>query len=862
MEMRTRVHTIFMLIGSTECGKTTFANEVLMPGLKRAAGETPGRRLNVQYLSSDDIRQELLGYDYDKYDQVMLEASEQAFRLLFEKLKLVTSFPVSAEFVVIDTTGLSEDFRAQVRAVARDRQYRLEAVVFDYRQRSDYYASERSKKLISQHITRLKREVLGALAREGYDQVHKIRCKDFYSPEEKTPNAAYTVVIDNWDDYAATMLPPDQKYIVVGDVHECLSDLKGLLQSCGYKLEDGRLAATDKTAGTKIILAGDWIDKGGHTRETVEFLYDNREHFLFVKGNHEHFVDKYTRGDIQGADPELLNSYFGSTRVLLQDEELLGKFRSLIALSRPFYWRSGGQGPSFYVTHAPCRSKYIGKLDADSLRHQRNLRIDREAPLEEQLAFLKEEAVVNHPYHLFGHIAAKRPARILNKLHIDTGAVHGNMLTAVSMAHRPFYKSHPSGQTVLDEPLQEIFPAARSVSLQDLEEEDLRRLRYCSRNKVNFISGTMSPADKDEAAQELESLKRGLSYFAGRGVREVVLQPKYMGSRCNIYLHRDAEQCFAVSRNGYKIARLDLSAVYGKLLDKFGAYMERNRIAMLLLDGELMPWKSLGDGLIQKQFMPIGKALESEFAFLQQNGFEAAWEELLAQYDASGFEQDQFHLSKKALNDKYGNAAYHNYKYVREAAAAHVPLQEHIDAYQVYKKQLELYAGDGELDYKPFALLKTVCENGEERIPEGSTSEMYRFVSDDDYLLLDLADPGCYAQAEAYFARLTVANQMEGVVIKPERADGTTVPYMKVRNAEYLSIIYGYDYRFAHKYKKLIKQKNIAPKLRTSLNEYRLGQAMLAIPFDAIDADNEDYRNAAANLLFETAQEKVIDPRL
>ena len=42
----------------------------------------------------------------------------------------------------------------------------------------------------------------------------------------------------------------------------------------------------------------------------------------------------------------------------------------------------------------------------------------------------------------------------------------------------------------------------------------------------------MSSVNKDEAAGELESLRRGLDYFAERGQYQVVLQLKYMGSRC------------------------------------------------------------------------------------------------------------------------------------------------------------------------------------------------------------------------------------------------------------------------------------------------------------------------------------------
>ncbi|GJM70541.1 hypothetical protein HMSSN036_27570 [Paenibacillus macerans] len=87
---------------------------------------------------------------------------------------------------------------------------------------------------------------------------------------------------------------------------------------------------------------------------------------------------------------------------------------------------------------------------------------------------------------------------------------------------------------------------------------------------------------------------------------------------------------------------------------------------------------------------------------------------------------------------------------------------------------------------------------------------MYGFLSEDEALLLDLSDPDCMAQAERYFAKLTLEQHMEGVVIKPEVWNGKTVPYMKVRNPEYLSIIYGYDYKFPHKYRKLLKQKTSA----------------------------------------------------
>lgn len=828
------------------------------------ADESKNMKANVQYISSDRIRQEILGCDYDKYDQVMLEASSQAFHLLFERLKMASSFPIHAEFIIVDTTGLAEDFRATVRDIAQENNYNIEVLLFDYRNREDYYASERSKKLITNHINRLKKDVLGSLSKEGYSKIHKIRAKDFYSVTDQQANPEYQVVIQNLEEYRSTVLPLNQKYIVIGDVHECIYELQGLLLDYGYKIEAKKLVVTPNLQDTKIILAGDWIDKGKHTKETVEFLYENQEHFLFVLGNHENFVEKFMRGEIRGVDEEFLHTYFDSTQVLLNDSELLQKFRCLVSLSKPFFRFNGVQNPSFYVTHAPCKNKYIGKLDTNSIRNQRNLRVNRGEPIEPQLAFLKEEAVGNHPIHIFGHIAAKNAFRIKNKIHIDSGCVHGNMLTAVSISFKPFFKSHKSREIVMAEELPVLFVQERKVSIQDLDNEEIRRLNYCSRNKINFITGTMSPANKDEVAGELESLRRGLDYFAERGQYEVVLQPKYMGSRCNIYLHRDLNQCYAVSRNGYKISsnHMELTVIYERLLLKFGEYMARHSIEMLILDGELLPWKAMGDGLIQKQFKPIEKALETELAFLQQNGFEQAYNKLTEEYQASGFEKDQYQTSKTALSEKYGASVYQNYKYLHDIQAAYMPLASHIEAYEMYKKQLVLYAEDAELEYKPFAILKVVYENGEEELPAWKTSEMYSFLTDDNYLVLDLTEPRSYELAELYFSQLTIENHMEGVVIKPELMKDGIVPYMKVRNPSYLSIIYGYDYRFPHKYTKLMKQKNISSKLRTSASEYHLGNKMLGVKFSGIAPDNESYKASVANLLFEAAKEREIDPRL
>ncbi|MHC0036472.1 metallophosphoesterase [Pseudoneobacillus sp. C159] len=897
MKLTTKLHTIFMLIGPTECGKSTFAKNILLPQLKFADAEK-NYISNVQYLSSDEIRQELLGHPYDKYDSKMLEASGQAFDQLFAKLRAVTTFPINADFVIIDTTGLAEDFRKKVVAIAQEQHYRLEAIVFDYRNIRDYYASERSKKLIANHVNRLRRDVLPTLRRSDFSNIHRIREKNFFAPEQ------YDVVVEDRDEYLSHLLPHDHHYIIVGDVHECLDELQELITAHGFDITaDGKITPTAKSGNKKFLLIGDFIDKGKNTAATIEFLYENRDYFYFTKGNHENFVSKYLAGEIHTVDPDLLANFFDSIPVLAEDAGLRAKFLDLVACSKDFYRLIGAENSSFYVTHAPCYNRYIGKMDPLSRREQRRFATEFGSEMESQLLFLKEESESSYPYHVFGHVATREVIRVKNKIGIDTGCVAGGVLTSVALGgFKPFFKSIASRRGTGSAQLQLAFSrgktgAAAEVKLVELSEADEKRLNYVLRNKVNFISGTMSPADKNFHRGELESLEKGLDYFRNHGVSEVVLQPKYMGSRCNLYLARELERCYATSRNGYKITKVDLSGVFAGLLEKFTPLMDSWSADMIIFDGELLPWKALGKGLIDKQFEVIGTALETEIAFLKEFGFEQHLGDLVGRYEASDFEAVRSRLPKKQLVEQFGLADYNNFKDLKEILAGWHALEEQDAAAAVYRKQLELYAHDADLEYKPFSMLKIIYTDGSEEIPSETraASEIFSLISDDEYLVVDLGVDGAYARARAFFEKLTTERGMEGVVIKPELrvgdgagvgagtgvsddagigagtgfsddagigAGAEVVPFMKVRNSEYLTLVYGYNYGFPHKYEKLIKQKSIKKKLQASLAEHKLGMEMLRVRLDEISPDNRKFKQTVANLLFEESKESEIDPRL
>lgn len=52
----------------------------------------------------------------------------------------------------------------------------------------------------------------------------------------------------------------------------------------------------------------------------------------------------------------------------------------------------------------------------------------------------------------------------------------------------------------------------------------------------------MCPADADRENDQLESLEMAIKYFPSKSIETIVIQPKYMGSRAQFYIHRDVNQ--------------------------------------------------------------------------------------------------------------------------------------------------------------------------------------------------------------------------------------------------------------------------------------------------------------------------------
>lgn len=224
------------------------------------------------------------------------------------------------------------------------------------------------------------------------------------------------VSVIDYDFWLSCHYDGHEDILLIGDVHENIDDFKDFL----------KLIKND----SKVVLLGDYLDKGYNTEKTIFFI----EHLMdsgvkMIVGNHESYVVKRLKGEIPAISTETKN--FSSLDVLFHNEKLANKVIDIFNKSLPFFSFERG-GERFYATHAPCEEKFLGKLSNNALKAQRNFYFkDRtEQGMKNELNFLLENE--HKFYHIFGHVAHKMKNLEINKrIWLDTGAVYGNKLTGV-----------------------------------------------------------------------------------------------------------------------------------------------------------------------------------------------------------------------------------------------------------------------------------------------------------------------------------------------------------------------------------------------------------------------------------------------
>jgi UDP-2,3-diacylglucosamine pyrophosphatase LpxH len=247
-------------------------------------------------------------------------------------------------------------------------------------------------------------------------------------------------------------LPCEDEYIIVGDVHGCIDELRQLLLQNGFHINQDGLIDPDSSSKS-IILLGDFVDKGSEKKiaQTIEFIYQNYYHlnrdksrFYLIMGNHEDMIYRYITNDpsLDIKSPkrqEEKRKYYNSADLLERDSELKEKFLMLHRESFPWLKYLYDEHFSVTLTHAPCQEQYLAKDNADAYKKMIKSVSRSKNPnrtLDELIPYLHQEAKENQHYHVFGHLSQPNIRQYKNKICIDTSAIYGNRLSCLLLKER------------------------------------------------------------------------------------------------------------------------------------------------------------------------------------------------------------------------------------------------------------------------------------------------------------------------------------------------------------------------------------------------------------------------------------------
>lgn len=401
---------------------------------------------------------------------------------------------------------------------------------------------------------------------------------------------------------------------------------------------------------------------------------------------------------------------------------------------------------------------------------------------------------------------------------------------------------------------------------RQLTHREESRIRHAINDRVMHFSPTISPAPKREDRNEIESICGAVDYYREQGEKVLIMQPKYMGSYCDIYLHRDIEKTRFFSRKGYPVPSFikhdDLVEAVRELHSRFDW---DEGLEVVIVQAELMPWSALGRGLIEREFRGYEECHQTHCDYIAETKLHLEIKSAKADPEFHKFLADKETLNKKELRGKYPD---HVIKQYEAVAAIDMPtLHKYQDAIDIYREQVDIYGAEGELHFKPFNWLKKVYSDGRERVNTNNLSGFFDVTnSEEPYSVIDLelSDEEIDSKvAEAYeIYNDWVSNQkMEGAVIKPMTVwRDDMAPMFKVRNPRYLQMIYGV--RFLPEFDYYLRRRGIRKKMRCSINEWNIAQTLLRIPMSEISPDNEDYVRLVTARILEEDFEATLDSRL
>ncbi|MBK7806583.1 MAG: hypothetical protein IPJ51_09825 [Saprospiraceae bacterium] len=385
------------------------------------------------------------------------------------------------------------------------------------------------------------------------------------------------------------------------------------------------------------------------------------------------------------------------------------------------------------------------------------------------------------------------------------------------------------------------------------------RIEWFCQNKINAFSPTISPAPKSWDKNEIESPFEGLKYYFDRGVTEFVVQKKYMGSYCDIYLKKEINDSYFVSRNGHKVMHIDVEKAIMACSD-IHARFDWKDLSLVIIQAEMLPWSVLGKGLINNEFWAYHHSHKTHHDYLKQSELYDKIEKVRSSEAYQKYISDKKVLSEKAIKKEYPSHVTRQYDSIE--AFKMLDLDKYEQGISIFGEQISHFGSDGDISFKPFNVLKKVFDDGSEIVVNDNFS--FGEVSDDEFLEINIESPDELEtkakMVTEWFNKLS-ADKEEGIVIKPRISFLKDLPpAFKVRNNQYLVMIYGID--FINNYQYNMQKRNIDKKIKCSINDWAINHVLLKVKYKDIHSENYHLKNLVYDRIMGEKIESTIDSRL
>ena len=806
---------LVVLVGATGSGKSSFARKHF---------------LETEIVSSDACRAIVSDDESD------LSATGDAFDLL----NYTASIRLKRRLMtVIDATSVKREDRARLVQLARKYHALPVALVLDIDPKTCNERNQnRPNRDFGEHVARnhakaLRRGVRG-LQKEGFRQVQIMK-----SPEEVDAMGITREPL--WTDNRADHGPFD----IIGDIHGCFDELTELLGNLGYVIDPFEVGAEDlirarHPEGRTAFFVGDITDRGPRNLDALRLVMGmcDEGSGRCVIGNHDFKLNKWLKGrnvtQAHGLDLTVAELEKTSDAFRKQVSDFIWDLRS-------HAWLADGK---LVIAHAGLKEEMHGRGSG----HVRNFAMFGETTGEVDEFGLPVRLEWARDYRgkadvVFGHTPMAEAEWLNHTMCIDTGCVFGGKLTALRWPERETVSvpaktqyAIPAKPLDVDQSLSAQQDHDRLLyfddyatkmrietrfksTLQIPEENSLAALEVMSRFAVDprwliYLPPTMAACPTASEGPFLEHPDQAMDHFASRGVTDLVVEEKHMGSRALLVVAKDADAAqirFGVedgktgviyTRTGrpfFKDEAEEAAVVarIGRAMQSAGLW-EELQTDWVLLDAELMPWSAKAQDLLKRQYLPtVAAAKSSASALMEVIGKTTKIEGLEALRARAEIQFTNAALMGQTI-DGYCWAANSIEDY--RIAPFHILATEgKVHAYQPHTWHMETLGKLADAD----PILQTTGWN---RVDLNSAADREAIVS---WWMKHTSDGG------------------EGLVFKPNaftlRGDkGLIQPAMKVRGRDYLRIIYGPDYDLPENIERL-RKRGLGRKFSLAEREFKLG---------------------------------------